>query len=172
VHGSNARYVFHDGNLYIGSHNNIKRKDGKNVWHKVAERLNFDEKLRAYPNKIFFGEVYGTVQKGFGYNLKENTFILFDIFDLKQNKYLDWPEVVAIGEELGLKMVPVIYQGPWVSVEHLEPMAEGTTIVGDGKHIREGIVVRTYPERWDNNIGRVSLKLVGQQYLLQKKNHA
>lgn len=36
-------------------------------------------------------------------------------------------------------------------------------------HVREGIVVKPIKERWDQDIGRVFLKLAGEGYLLRKE---
>lgn len=176
VHGSNARYAWHDGQqgmeFYIGSHTNVKCDDDHNVWSKVSRRLDLPTKLKKFPEMIFFGEVYGTVQKGYDYGLKNADFILFDIYNIKEHKYLDWDQLMIIANDIGLKIVPTIYSGPWVSLEHIQQFADGPTIVGDGKHNREGCVVRTFPERYDQHIGRMCLKSIGEEYLLKKKNHA
>ena len=176
VHGSNARYAWHDGQsgmeFYIGSHTNIKCDDDHNVWSKVARHLHLADKLKPYPEMIFFGEVYGTVQKGYAYALKTADFILFDIFDLKNRRYLNWGEVFYIAHVIGLKTVPVLYEGPWVSLEHIQQFSDGPTVVGHCQHNREGCVVRTVPERFDDHIGRMCLKSIGEEYLLKKQKNA
>jgi len=54
-----------------------------------------------------------------------------------------------------------------LGIEQHEAMAEGANILS-GQHIREGFVVRPVQERWHPEVGRVILKLVGQEYLLTK----
>lgn len=170
VHGSNARYAWHNGEFYIGSHTNVKADDDHNVWSKVSRRLNLPDRLKKYPEMIFFGEVYGTVQRGYEYDLKYADFILFDVFDLNERKYVDWDDLVNISIFTGLKLVPCLYEGPWISLEHMQQFSDGKTIVGNGAHNREGCVIRCSPERYDNHIGRMCLKFVGETYLLSKKS--
>jgi RNA ligase (TIGR02306 family) len=169
IHGANSRYCYRDGKLYIGSHANTKKNDGVTDWNIVAQKLNLEERLKQHPDLIFFGEVYGRVQKGFPYDIRcgDCSFILFDIYDLDNRKYLDHSDFVEVANKVGLKMVPVLYQGPWLGIEQHEVTAEGMNMI-TGKHIREGFVVKPVQERWHPEIGRVILKLVGQEYLLTK----
>ena len=169
IHGTNSRYCCRENHLYIGLHNNTKKNDGETDWNVAARKLNLEERLKGYPGLIFFGEVYGRVQKGFDYGIRRGDcdFILFDIFSLDNRKYLDYPEYVEVANKVGLKMVPILYQGPWLGIEQHEAMAEGANVLS-GQHIREGFVVRPVQERWHPEVGRVILKLVGQEYLLTK----
>lgn len=170
IHGSNARYCFHSGreSFFIGSHTNVKRDDHKNVWSVVANKIGMEGKCQLYPDLIFFGETYGTVQKGYDYGLKEAAFVLFDIYNINEHKYLEWDQVIEIAKKLNLTIVPLLYRGPWVDIAHAAQFADGPTVLGLGKHNREGCVIRTVPERWNDNCGRTVLKLIGQEYLLGK----
>jgi hypothetical protein len=66
---------------------------------------------------------------------------------------------------LELPAVPTLFVGPW-DPERAREMAEGTSTL-DNKHVREGIVVKPWAERWDDRIGRVILKLHGEGFLLK-----
>lgn len=169
IHGANARYMLHEGTFVVGSHANAKNPHSWNWWTNVARALKMEEKVRLLPECLIFGEVYGPgTQKGFDYGLKAQTFVLFDIFDLSQGKYVDWEQLCYSAILLDLPLVPVLYRGPWISLEHASQFADGPTVLGNAAHTREGCVVRTIPERWDQYIGRMTLKIIGEEYLLKK----
>jgi RNA ligase (TIGR02306 family) len=168
IHGCNTRYAVHAGQYVIGSHNNVKANDSSNVWTSVGKRLDMEGRCRKMPGFILFGEVYGQVQKGYSYGLKSPSFILFDIFDITVRRYLDWDKLEAAAKELDLPLVPVLYRGPWVSLDHAASFSDGPSVLARGLHNREGCVVRAVPERWDVYLGRMCLKLVGETYLLKK----
>jgi RNA ligase (TIGR02306 family) len=167
IHGSNGRYVYHDGQFYVGSHHNVKAVTGTNIWTYAAQHQDLERICRNDPGFVFFGEVYGPVQKGYDYGKKVPTFVLFDIFDLANRQYMNWGAVLLIAEDVGLPVVPLLYQGPWKGIEHAESLADGPSLLG-GKNNREGCVVRTAEERWNSLIGRSVLKVIGQDYLLKK----
>ena len=171
-HGQNGRWVFStkENQMLVGSHNCIKNPDDAGNWGVVAERYDLESKLRRYPDKVFFGEVYGPVQKGFPYDSKGKLKLaMFDIFDLTTGKYLDWHEVVDICFSLDLPVVPTLYQGPWLGLEVHKHLAEGNSIMANGLHIREGFVVKPLIERCFPQSSRVIFKLHGEGYLLGKK---
>lgn len=141
-------------------------------WWDVARRFDLATKLSQYPGLVFFGEVYGQV-KGFRYDAKveDGTLLprvrFFDIWDLKQMKYLDYDDFLTICQAAGLDVAPELYRGQWLGKEKMYPYAEGKTTLGGG-HVREGFVLRTVKERFDGKLGRMQVKLVGEGYNLQK----
>lgn len=170
VHGSNARYIWYEDRLWVGSHRNCKKLGGDDVWNIVARKHNLEERLQKCPGLIFFGEVYGLIQKGFDYGLRGvNDFILFDIYDISAGHYLDWDRVREIGDDIGLPRVPELYRGKWTKFEDLEVFADGLSVVAGESHIREGFVLRPIKERFDDRLGRVIVKLHGQDFLTGKK---
>lgn len=182
IHGANARYV-HDGErLWVGSHRQVKREDASNLWWKVAQIERLQEKLSRFPFYVFFGEVYGQVQD-LKYGVKPNgnaQFRVFDVFDVKKQRYLDFNDALAMAAMAGLDWVPVLCRGGW-QPNLFNLLAEGKTTVDDvqrvgpgrgiapADNVREGFVVRPVKERWDPRVGRVILKRHGEGYLLRKK---
>jgi RNA ligase (TIGR02306 family) len=165
IHGANARFCYRDDRLWCGSHKQIKREDPNILWWKAANRANLKEVLARKPNLVFYGEVYGQVQDlKYGEQLDVR---FFDIFDPAQGKYLDWPDLKATLEELGLKLAPVLYEGPWQQ-DLMDSLSNGKTTL-NADHCREGFVVRPIKERWNDHVGRVIFKMVGQDYLLRKQ---
>lgn len=168
IHGANARYVWHQDRLWVGSHTGIKRRDVNNLWWKAAIQAGLDDILKKAPGIAFYGEVYGAVQ-----NLKYGhtqggkvSLAFFDALEITSGKYLDLDDFEKLASDLGLKVVPKLYRGPWNL--GLSEMAEGKTLIG-GDHVREGFVVRPVRERFDERISRVILKRHGEDYLTRQE---
>lgn len=164
LHGMNSR-ASHDGErLWVGSHNRIKRHDDANTWWQVAEQLRLEERLRDFPKRVFFGEVFGKVQD-LHYGVNGVDLRIFDVLDGNTGRYLDHDDAVAVASAAGLPWVPLLYHGPW-DPERVAEWAEGpSTLAG---HVREGFVVKPVRERYEH-MGRVILKMHGEGYLTRKE---
>lgn len=167
VHGANGRFVFADGRLWVGSRTRIKRESEGSLWWRAARQYDLAEKLRARPGLALYGEVYGAVQDlRYGARPNEVRLILFDAMDTRARRYLDYDDFVALSRELGLPVVPVLHRGPWG--DEVRALANGGSTLPGAAHTREGFVVRPVKERWHPELGRVVLKLIGEDYLLRK----
>jgi RNA ligase (TIGR02306 family) len=167
IHGANARFCWHDGELIVGSHKRIKKvydTAAPSMWARVAIELGLDKKLAEIPDVAIYGEVYGQVQD-LKYGKAGTELVLFDAMDLRTRSYLDRDAFLAVAEKLGLPTVPQLYRGPW-SVDLLA-LSEGPSTVPGANNIREGFVVKPVRERFEH-MGRVILKMVGEGYLLRK----
>jgi RNA ligase (TIGR02306 family) len=170
IHGANTRYTCYDGLFWVGSHANAKALDSVNWWTSAAKHQGIEEICRKNQGLLLFGEVCGPVQKGYSYGQKVPYFILFDIYDyiIEDPHWLSWDHVRRFGEEYGLPVVPELYRGPWVSLEHAARFADGPSQFPGANHNREGCVVKADPEIYNPYIGRGVLKIVGEDYLLRK----
>ncbi len=169
IHGCNASYCWYDNRLWISSHKNVKKLDGKTCWNQVARKYQLDLKLQAIPGVIIFGEVYGNTQKGFQYDSpNKSSLVVFDAYSIKDQKYFDFADMREMANYIGLRIAPVLYQGEWSSIEDVRGFAEGPSVLGNGRNIREGFVLRVEHERDNNETERVILKFHGEGYLLRK----
>lgn len=174
VHGQNYRIVYKDNKLWVGSRSCNKRLDVDNPssWWKLAIKYDLENKLKNFPDLVIFGEEYGQVQD-LKYGLNERKLILFDIFDLKKQTYIDYDNARQIATELKLEWVPEIYRGKLPNIldesilGQFNQYAEGKSLLAD--NVREGFVIRPVHERYDHRVGRVILKLHGQGYLTRKE---
>ncbi|MDM7992960.1 MAG: RNA ligase family protein [Candidatus Fermentibacter sp.] len=170
IHGENARYVYGNGRLYCGSRTGWKDPASdvpqSQHWWEVGRRLGLDEKLARLSDIGIFGEVYGDA-RGFAYDAtsKRRGFRMFDAMDIRRRAYLDWDDVVRVAEEAEVDLVPVLFRGSWST--DLRRLAEGESRLA--AHVREGMVVRPAAERYDERVGRVILKLHGEDFLLRGK---
>lgn len=165
IHGANARYCWKDGRMWAGSRSCIKAEAENNMWWSAAENIGLREKLATLPDVVIYGEVFGQVQD-LKYGKKGFHLAFFDAFDIKTGRYFDYDDFDKLITDLKLTKAPVLYRGPWSM--SLTDLAEGTTVIGDGANVIEGFVVKPVKERYDDALGRVILKMVGQGYTLRK----
>lgn len=148
-----------DNNLYV-----------RTFRYKVEREL--DMLKSAHPGKPVYilGEIYGQGVQDLHYDAAEPEFRIFDIYigTPGQGIYMDAPSV-SMGwwqtDEVGVPTVPSLYVGPY-SKDLLDEHTSGQTTLGEC--IREGVVIRPLLERRHDDIGRVILKSVSEQYLLRK----
>jgi RNA ligase (TIGR02306 family) len=166
LHGSNGRFCFKEGRLWVASHKQVKAEDPTNLWWKVAAQENLAEKLAKIPGIVLYAEVYGSVQD-LKYDAKPGQIMLaaFDLYDSDQRRFLDWNEFQRITSELQILTVPVLYAGAYIPHE-IEPLRNGQSTIAN--NMREGIVIKPAFEREHDRLGRVCLKLVGEDYMLRK----
>lgn len=172
IHGENARYAFANGRLYCGSRTGWKDPNwtgnGSHFW-EVGRRLDLASKLAAIGPYGLFGEVYGDVKMmKYGTTSDKRGFLPFDAMAFKSESYLDYDDFADLSISVGLPVAPVLYRGPWR--QDLRRLAEGSSSIA--KHIKEGVVIRPVKERFHESVGRVILKLHGEDFLLKRWNAA
>lgn len=143
--------------------------DEKSWWVIAANQHNIKNKLRKFPGYIFYGEIFGSGVQDLHYDVPPGTlnFRVFDIFNIKQNKFLNYWDVVHLTEEAGFEMVPLLWDGPWKYCD-LEKHTKGMSILAPTQ-IREGCVVKPIKERLDDRLGRIILKSISEKYLLRNE---
>jgi hypothetical protein len=158
----------------VGSHFTRKDPKGTTVYSEVF-RL-FDLKSRI--EKVFKGHQVVIFGEIFGWNIPNGCKKLWygtetpamAIFDIKMDgKWLPWTQVAQCALELGVNVVPVLYQGPY-SREKVQELTTGQTTLAPDLHVREGVVVRSANETPYNNLPgrRKWLKSVSPDYLMLK----
>lgn len=200
IHGANSRFALLDGKFYVGSHNMVRMpippeptswfgqkwlalkrkmeiappKRTPDSWQQLAEKYHVEEKMRnMFGDKtdvILFGEIYGPQLQScmpYGVTPGETEVAFFDI--LHSGRYMGWREMKARLQAMGLPIVP-----------ELKIMEFGMPVIGmvdgpafAGKHIREGVVVRSWPDEvHDIRLGRKIIKLISEKYLLKDYEEA
>ncbi len=117
------------------------------------------------------GEIYGKGVQDLAYaDDNDKHFRVFDIYVGKPSEghYLSPHEVKDACAALDIESVPVLYFGTY-DKETVEELTNGKeTVSGNELHMREGVVIRPFKERRNDDIGRVILKSVSDAYLLRK----
>lgn len=139
-----------------------------NLYMQAAKATSLHDAIRrVFPGRTVhvLGEVYGSGVQDLTYGRKDRTFAAFDIW--VDGEFLGRDAFSSAVLELGIERMPVLYRGPFsktVMYEH----TDGKTVVGNGAHVREGVVVNPVSERRSDAIGRVILKSVSGDYLTRK----
>lgn len=144
----------------------LKPIEGSPHW-KMANDLDIFSKLPA--NFAIQGEFCGPKIQGNKMNLKEHHFYAFQIFNISEDKYLDFEEFIATCKEWGVETVPI--EAASFTINHaVDEMIE----LSGGKYAsgfpREGIVIRTLKEQHSHALGgRASFKVINPDFLLKEK---
>ena len=168
IHGRNNRTGIINGKDVAGSHTTRKNppEGGKFEtdydwfpWSlpEVCRMLRF--LANSYKVVILYGEVFGGSVQKLNYGVPKGKGLGFRAFDLSvDGRYLSWDELVVLCVECG----------PY-SMAKMKELADGKSVVEGADNIREGIVVKPVQERLDPKVGRATLKYVGTEYELGKK---
>ena len=113
------------------------------------------------PNEIqLFGE-WCYALHSIEYSKLPHYFLLFNVRDLKNNKWLSWGEVELWAEEIGVPTVPVLFKGICDSENNLQKLTEKfmkePSLCGG---LREGIVARVENEFSDDLFAKSIVKNV------------
>lgn len=158
-------------NLYIRTFKQLQNEfdRAKDVLYTCFEQSEYDYQGRGVPFYIL-GEIYGPSIQDLHYGEKQPKFRAFDLFigDPSNGVYERPKGRFAWFDSFGIEHVPLLYHGPF-SAEVVEKFTNGKeSISGDNVNVREGIVITPARERRDEEIGRVILKSISDDYLLRK----
>jgi RNA ligase (TIGR02306 family) len=139
------------------------------TWWKISDKYDIEKKLsRLNTNIAIQGEIIGPSVQRNKYDLKELGFYVFGMYDIDKLKYLSVTQTMAICMHLGLKYVPTVScmtfydtARDWVCFAVGRPSK-----INDMK-LSEGIVVRTYNQTNKNSIGKISFKVLNNDFLLE-----
>jgi RNA ligase (TIGR02306 family) len=175
IHGTNSRIGYVEGALVAGSHG-LQRKRPEaaelatNTYWFPADQEGvmslLDTLKEEYKVVILYGEVYGSKIQKLHYGQRGGLgYAAFDL--LLDEHYVGYDEFIELCTRFGVATVPILERGPF-SLDLVRQHAGGATTLDD-KHIREGVVVRPVKERLDPKIGRLILKYLSDDYLLNDK---
>lgn len=170
VHGSSSKFLYKDGEVFIGSRNRWVKDDGENIWSRAYRKNPQIEKfLKENEGLVLFGEVYGNV-KNFHYGMKPGDidFVAFDV--MRNGAWVAYDEFIDLMSKYNILTPPVLYEGIF-DLDKLNEIIETDSRLSwfnAGKktnHIMEGVVVRPkHQELFDYRHGRVTGKLVSYRY--------
>lgn len=161
IHGSNARYVYHDGQIYCGSRSQWKKQDDRDLWWQALKNTpSLEEFIKNNPDTVVFGEVYGHVKNYYYGPAKSVRFAAFDVF--KDGKFLDAEDGYNLCNSNDIPTVPWVGLVPY-NLEKMKEYSVDKCRWGD-YNLNEGICVKPIKERWDERLGRVIMKLVNPEF--------
>lgn len=137
-------------------------KMGPSTWWFVARKYNLEEKMPE--GFVLQGEVYGPgIQKN-RLDIKEVDLAAFNVWNIKEGRYLDLDEFLKFCEDLGVPTVKIEERGDnfQYTMEELLEKADGK--YEGTKNYREGLVIRS--QSYVNG-SRISFKAISNKYLLK-----
>jgi RNA ligase (TIGR02306 family) len=170
LHGTNARYIWHEDRLFCGSRTQWRKAEPTNVyWETVKQHPWIEGWCKAHPGLVLWGEIYGDVQDmNYGASKGQYEFRVFDIYNALDDS-AGFRPASAWMHDAHLRAVPVlagaeIYHPEMLNFDFdkLVELAEKDSAFGG---VMEGLVVQPVNDRYDSRIGRVKLKLVSRRYL-------
>ncbi len=142
------------------------KTEGK--WHDIIGKYNLKKRFESLdePDRYsIYGESYGYTA-GFDYGTdRSGAFLVFDVWDRIDKRWLNLEESELVCSAMGLAMAPVLYIGPY-DIVLFQQLAEEDSVLGN--HMREGVMIRSEYERDKPGVGRMILKLKSQRYMLRK----
>lgn len=144
----------------------LKESDRITYW-RAGRAVKVFNALRMFePNADvqFIGEVV-PVQKGFDYGFDPQApSVLF--FDVRVNG--SSIPFRSVPQEIRAHWVPILYRGRFSKADFKQLSSGVESVSGKGKHIKEGIVVRPYPDRLAADGTRLMVKVLNKKYLKQE----
>lgn len=169
--GTSATYYKHEGVFGVCSRNLELREEGGDSYWAMAKELDLPNKL---PDGFAVsGELTGPGIQGNKMGLAKKTLYLFNVWDIKNQKYLDHADFVAFTATLGVETVPMLSVN-WIenkpaTVDEWLAYAAGIDYA-NGKPA-EGVVVRPMVERYSPALdGRLSFKVISNRFLLKNSD--
>lgn len=148
--GANASFRAEDGlikafsrNKELDAHETLRGFYGFVQDHLGLKAKDMNERY------IYFGE--WLIQHKVHYRDEAfGRFYLFDVYDTEAEKYLSFGQVQTAAEELDLMLIPVLYEGPYQSLEHIQSFV-GKSVLGP---VGEGVVVKNanYSDKHGNQL--------------------
>lgn len=166
IDGTSATFFYYEAKFNVCSRNYII-KYGENAYWEIEKKYRIGDKLKYSKMEIAIqGEIFGEKIQTNPLGIRGIDFMVFDIFDVPGQKYLGFDEIVSICKELGLKTVPLIYEGEFKkdwNIDYLVSMSSGC--YANTNTQREGIVVRPKKYTFCDLIKRkLSMKVLNPNY--------
>lgn len=157
-------YLDLEGEFHVCSRNLDLKNDGANSFWRAAikydvENVMRQNNLRGYAIQA---ELIGPGIQGNIYKLPDVEFYVFDVYSVKQSRYLYPVERRELIANLGLNQVPVVCESTTLgTMEEIISLADGKSMLYNT--LREGIVFKQLD-------GDMTFKSISAQYLIKTGN--
>lgn len=171
--GTSATYIKFNCELIVCSRRNILKDTESNPHWRMARAYDLEKVLDE--GYAIQGELCGpSIQKN-PLGLKELDFFVFNVFDIKAGRYLDFMDFILFCGAHELKTVPIDRVVKGDALEHFDFRVESFLTWAKGKYEgskkdREGIVVRPLYEMRSSTLynRRLSFKVLNNDHLLKE----
>ena len=170
LEGSSMTVYCIDGDVGVCSRNlDLKRFEENSLW-RAAIKYDLEEKLKiGGRNLAIQGELVGNGIQGNIYQMRDQDFLVYDIYDIDAGRYFTPAERKAFVQVFGLNHCPVLAYSARLTdtlgitdMTQLLKFAEGKSVMGLIGCEREGLVFKCHEKA-------VSFKVISNSYLLRQK---
>lgn len=164
LHGANMSVVFTEGKLWVHSRTQWPEETDTDIfWNAAKQCQPLIDYCTANPDTLVYGEVYGQVQAGYGYDAGGSVkFRAFDIL-LPDFSFMDVLTFIKVCDDWNIPRTPS-FGIHMFDINTLLPMCLGKSSLNE-KCIKEGVVVKPLVNRTERGVGRVIMKLINPEYL-------
>jgi len=167
--GTSGTFYFNNGEFGVCSRNLEMKDSEQSLYWKIARGYDLCNKLSTLKRNLAIqGEIVGPKIQNNRYQLSRHQLFIFDIFDIDKYRYFSYGKFLELVNVLELEAVPVLEED-WVLLSMVDEMVEFASreSVLNLKIKNEGIVVKSIEEDVDEELGRLSFKVVNPEYLLK-----
>jgi RNA ligase (TIGR02306 family) len=169
VDGSSMTAYWHNGVFGVCSRNLEIMESADNALWKITRQYDLEKKLQALGyDAAIQAEIYGMGVQGNKYRKEQLEIAVYSILNIAEHRYLDFADFMDLCGQWNLPTVPIL-DDTFVlnhTVEELLQASEGNSRLNPALP-REGIVLRPLQECRDQDIGRLSFKVINNQFLLK-----
>ncbi len=168
VDGTSMTVFVKGGVMNVCSRKLCLVKDAKNTLWQIAESLDLETKLKNSGEKFALqGELIGEgIQKN-TLKIRSQKLLVFSVYDFAAGRYLDWEKVKTAVSSWKLEIVPVVSENYYLpkTVDEIVAFATKKSVIHPDQWA-EGLVFRSKTETYDEDLGRLSFKVVNPEFLL------
>jgi RNA ligase (TIGR02306 family) len=168
LEGSSMTVYMRDGEVGVCSRNLDLKPNADNSLWRAANKYNLPAKLVGIGRNIAIqGEIVGNGIQGNIYQMRDQDFLVYDIYDIDAGRYFTPGERKAFVAEHGLNHCPVLAYSARLTdtlgltnMDQILKFAEGKSVMGMIGCEREGLVFKCHEKQ-------VSFKAISNKYLLK-----
>ncbi len=168
LEGSSMTVYMRDGEVGVCSRNLDLKPNADNSLWRAANKYNLPAKLVGIGRNIAIqGEIVGNGIQGNIYQMRDQDFLVYDIYDIDAGRYFTPGERKTFVAEHGLNHCPVLAYSARLTdtlgltnMDQILKFAEGKSVMGMIGCEREGLVFKCHEKQ-------VSFKAISNKYLLK-----
>ena len=171
IDGTSVTYFVRDDKFGVCSRNLQIKETEENLYWQMAKRGNIEHKLRAVGHNVALqAEIAGMGVQGNKLKRLGVELYAFDVFDIDAFKYLNPDEFVGFCRIHEIETVPIITENlPLIfTVDELVTFATRKSLITPSELV-EGVVFRPSQETKDEELGRLSFKVINPEFLIKHK---
>lgn len=167
VDGTSTTFFYQDDEFHACSRNMDLKEEGNNTIWQIAKELKLPEVMAINKQVVLQGELVGPKIQDNPLKLGKRKILFFNAYDMSDGTYLPFHLFRELINQYGLETVPVLEESTMLpeTVDMAVAYATRNSKLVDA--LAEGVVFRPVLELRDEDLGRLSFKVINPEYLLK-----